>query len=166
MLELLSDMLRQVLRSDQPHEVSLDEELALVGQYLVIEQVRFSDRLRIRYDIPDELRTAAVPRFILQPLVENALRHGVAERTGAVLVEIGAARSGEFLELWVRDDGPGPPTDARGVGVGLENTRSRLATLYGESARLELSASATGGTIARIRLPYRKHEGNEASSAR
>jgi two-component system, LytTR family, sensor kinase len=155
MLEQLSDMLRQVLRTDQPHEASLDEELSLIRQYLAIEQVRFSDRLQIRYDIPEDLRTVAVPRFILQPLVENALRHGVAQQTDAVLIEIGARRTGDALELWVRDDGPGP-SPQRGVGVGLENTRARLVTLYGEAATLELTTAPAGGTIAMIRLPYRR----------
>jgi LytS/YehU family sensor histidine kinase len=154
MLELLSDMLRQVLRSDQSHETTLEEELSLIAQYLAIEQVRFSDRLQIRFEVPAELRLAIVPRFILQPLVENALRHGVAERSDSALIEIGAHQVGEELELWVRDDGPGP-ADPRGTGVGLENTRARLVTLYGERAALELSAAPEGGTIARIRIPYR-----------
>ncbi len=165
MLEMLSDMLRQVLRSDLSHETTLDDELSLVRQYLAIEQVRFSDRFQIRYDIPEDLRSAAVPRFILQPLVENALRHGIAQRMDAALIEIGAARSGEDLELWVRDDGPGPSAGLRTEGVGLENTRSRLATLYGERASLDLSPAPGGGTIARIRLPYRPYEAHEGSIA-
>jgi two-component system, LytTR family, sensor kinase len=155
MLEQLSDMLRQVLRTDQPHEVAVDEELTLVRQYLAIEQIRFSDRLQIRYAVSPGLERARVPRFILQPLVENALRHGVAQQTDTVQVEIGAERKGDFIELWVRDDGPGPG-NTRGTGVGLENTRSRLATLYGDRASLELATADGGGTIARIRLPYRE----------
>jgi two-component sensor histidine kinase len=161
MLEQLSEMLRQVLRTDRPHEVPLEEELSLIRQYLAIEQVRFSDRLRIRYDVPEALQSAAVPRFILQPLVENALRHGVAERTEAVWIEIGAARAGTDLELWVRDGGRGP-VEGRRAGVGLENTKARLATLYGARAGLELSAEPAGGTRARIRLPYRDYDGQEA----
>lgn len=153
MLELLSDMLRQVLRSDQPHEITLDQEIGLIGQYLAIEQVRFSDRLQVRYDFPEELGGAIVPRFILQPLTENALRHGVARQMDAVVIEIGAKRSGDMLELWVRDNGPGPPAE-RGAGVGLENTRLRLATLYGERASVELVSAPEGGSIARIRMPY------------
>ncbi|MGH7466621.1 MAG: sensor histidine kinase [Longimicrobiales bacterium] len=154
MLELLSEMLRQVLRTDQPHEVALEEELSLVRQYLAIEQIRFSDRLRIHYEVPESLQNATVPRFIFQPLVENALRHGVARRPDAVLVEIGAARRGVDLELWVRDDGPGPREEG-GTGVGLKNTRARLLALYGERAGLELSEAPGGGTQARIQLPYR-----------
>ena len=157
MLELLSDMLRQVLRADQPNEAPLDEELSLVRQYLAVEQVRFSDRLQIRFDVASDATSALVPRFILQPLVENALRHGVAGRTGLVTVEIGAARAGSDLQLWVRDDGPGP-VDRSGAGVGLENTRLRLATMYGEGASVELAAAEGGGTIARIRLPFNRRE--------
>jgi signal transduction histidine kinase len=157
MLELLSDMLRQVLRADQPNEASFDEELSLIRQYLAIEQVRFSDRLQIRFDVAEDARSAMVPRFILQPLVENALRHGVAGRTGTVTIEIAAARSGADLELRVRDDGPGLAERA-GSGVGLENTRLRLAAMYGARARVELQAAPGGGTIARIRLPHRRKD--------
>jgi two-component sensor histidine kinase len=162
MLELLSDVLRQVLRSDQPHEVALSEELRLVEQYLAIEQVRFSDRLRVRFAVDDAVLGAAVPRFILQPLVENALRHGVADRSSLVTIEIGAARRDHELELWVRDDGPGLATDRRS-GVGLDNTRERLTTLYGEGASLALSTAEGGGAIARIRLPY--HRAADTGSA-
>jgi two-component system, LytTR family, sensor kinase len=154
MLELLSDVLRQVLRTDQPHEVPLEEELQLVRQYLAIEEVRFSDRLVVRFRIDDDVLSAAVPRFILQPLVENALRYGVADRTDLAAVEIGAARRGDNLELWVRDDGPGLTQEARGQGLGLQNTRLRLATLYGERASLTLRTPPEGGTESRIVLPY------------
>jgi signal transduction histidine kinase len=155
MLELLSDVLRQVLRPDQPHEVPLEEELQLIRQYLAIEEVRFSDRLTVRFAIDESVRRAAVPRFILQPLVENALRYGVADRTDLATVEIGAARVGADLHLWVRDDGPGLTQEARGQGLGLQNTRLRLATLHGERATLTLSTSPEGGTESRIVLPYR-----------
>jgi signal transduction histidine kinase len=144
MLELLSDVLRQVLRTDQPHEVTLEEELQLIRQYLAIEEVRFSDRLVVRYGIDDDVLDAAVPRFILQPLVENALRYGVADRTDLASVEIGAAHRGDNLELWVRDDGPGLTQEARGQGLGLQNTRLRLATMYGERASLTLHTPPEG----------------------
>jgi signal transduction histidine kinase len=154
MLELLSDVLRQVLRSDQPHEVTLEEELQLIRQYLAIEEVRFSDRLVVRYHFDDDVLKAAVPRFILQPLVENALRYGVADRTDLAMVEIGAARRGDNLELWVRDDGPGLTQEARGQGLGLQNTRLRLTTMYGERANITLHTPPEGGTESRIVLPY------------
>jgi two-component system LytT family sensor kinase len=159
MLELLSDVLRQVLRTDPSHEVALTEELRFLKQYLAIEQVRFSDRLTVMFAVDADVRDAAVPGFVLQPLVENALRHGLADRSEEGVVEIGARRDGGDLVLWVRDNGVGLPSGdaARGPGLGLANTRERLATLYGVRARLDLAASPGGGTTATIRLPYRRH---------
>jgi two-component system LytT family sensor kinase len=157
MLELLSDVLRQVLRSDRAHEVMLSEELGFIEQYLLIEQVRFSDRLRVSFAVDSRVMRAAVPGFVLQPLVENALRHGLAKRTDAGVIEIEAQRQESELVLRVRDDGPGIDTSGeRREGVGLANTRQRLLTLYGASAGLELSAAPGGGTIATVRLPYRE----------
>ena len=155
MLELLSDVLRQVLRSDQPHEIPLVEELRFLRQYLAIEQVRFSDRLRVAFVVDEELMDAAVPGFVLQPLVENALRHGVAKRSTAGSLEIGARRDGSTVELWVRDDGAGLEAGS-GEGVGLTNTRERLRTLYGDGAVLILRDAPDGGTIAMVRLPLRR----------
>ena len=158
MLELLSDVLRQVLRTDPAHEVPLSEELRFLEQYLAIEQVRFSDRLTVSFAVDDELRDAAVPGFILQPLVENALRHGLANRSEAGRVEIDARREGAGLVLSVRDNGVGlPPAERRVEGLGLANTRERLATLYGERAGLEVAENPSGGgTVATVRLPYRR----------
>ena len=155
MLELLSDVLRQVLRGGQPHEIPLADELLFVQQYLALEQIRFSDRLAVRYQIEERLRKALVPRFILQPLVENAIRHGIADRIENALVEIGARADGTNLILWVQDNGTGNGRTINGAGVGLENTRQRLITMYGERASLALERSTDGGTIARIRLPLR-----------
>ena len=152
-LDRLSEMLRQVLRTDRPHEISLREELQLLGQYLDIEQIRFSDRPRVVYNVAAEALDALVPSFILQPLVENALRHGLTEVGDAVL-EIGARHDGEFLELTVRDNGRGVTAETA-PGIGLENTRERLATMYGERGSLELRGHPQGGTIAVIRLPWR-----------
>jgi signal transduction histidine kinase len=172
MLELLSDVLRQVLRTDAAHEVPLAEELRFLEQYLAIEQVRFSDRLRVSFAVDDDVRDAAVPGFVLQPLVENALRHGIADRAEDGVVEIGARRDGADLVLWVRDNGPGLRPDAGaaagaagaagavpGAGLGLANTRERLLTLYGERARLDVTADPAGGAVATVRLPYRRHGG-------
>ena len=162
MLELLSDVLRQVLRADPAHEVALADELGFLERYLAIEQVRFSDRLRVRFDVDDTLRDAAVPAFLLQPLVENALRHGIAQRADSGDVEISAKRDGDILLLSVTDNGPGvdtvlPGRETSGNGLGLANTRERLTTLYGPSASLELHAGGGGGagTVALVRLPYR-----------
>jgi len=162
MLELLSDVLRQVLRSDQTHEITLAEEMGFLERYLAIEQVRFSDRLRVRFDVDDSLRDAAVPAFVLQPLVENALRHGIAKRADGGLVEIAAKREGDTLVLSVSDNGPGidgqaQPAETSGNGLGLANVRERLTTMYGTGASLDLSVRSMadgGGTVATVRLPF------------
>jgi two-component system LytT family sensor kinase len=156
MLELLSDLLRQVLRTDPSHEVSLTEELRFIEQYLAIEQVRFSDWLRVTFAVEDDVRDAAVPGFVLQPLVENALRHGLAGRSEEGVVEIGARREESELVLTVRDNGTGLQADVS-PGLGITNTRERLATLYGARARLELASNLEGGTTATVRLPYKPH---------
>jgi LytS/YehU family sensor histidine kinase len=156
MLELLGDVLHSVLRSDARHEIPLAEEIQFLEQYLAIEQVRFSDRLRVSWSIDDRLRSAPVPGFILQPLVENALRHGVAKRSDLGTIDVGARLEGPTLVLTVTDNGPGPaPSEVSGAGVGLANTRERLRTMYGEDASLTLESRAAGGAIATIRLPYR-----------
>ena len=161
MLELLSDVLRQVLRADQSHEVSLGDELGFLERYLAIEQVRFSDRLRVRFLVDDALRDAAVPAFVLQPLVENALRHGIAKLADGGVVEIRAERDGDMLVLAVCDNGPGvtmpvDPGANGGNGLGLANTRERLTTLYGARATLELRATPGDGTRTVVRLPYHR----------
>ncbi len=158
MLEQLGEMLRRVMRTEGPQEVALAEELAFVRRYLAIEEVRFPDRLRPEFAIPEELLRAAVPDLVLQPLVENAVRHGLARRVEATLLRVEARREGDDLVLTVTDDGPGPEEGAapRPEGVGLANTRERLATLYGPRGRLELTRSPAGGAAAVVRLPYRE----------
>lgn len=159
MLELLSDILREVLQTDRSHETSLSQEIEFIERYLAIERVRFSDRLRPVITVDSSIARAAVPRFLLQPLVENALRHGIARRGDAGLVEIRGRREGEQLVLTVRDDGPGlPATPASTAGVGLSNIRARLAELYGSAANLNVSNAEGGGVIATVRLPYREVE--------
>lgn len=154
MLELLSELLRQVLTSDNRQEVPLDEELRFLDSYLAVAQIRFSDRLRIVRNVDAGLADAVVPQFILQPLVENALRHGIGESVAGGTIEIGAQRVGDDLVLTVGDDGPGV-SEPNGIGVGLRNTRERIATLYGSHALLELVPRSGGGTLARVRIPYR-----------
>jgi two-component system LytT family sensor kinase len=165
MLELIGDVLRQVLRTDQPHEVPLAGELRFLEQYLAIEQVRFSDRLRVQWTIDDGARAALVPGFILQPIVENAIKHGVARRADAGRIEIAARVAGD-LEIAVRDDGVGMSA-SQPEGVGLSNTRERLRTLYGEQATVTITAPAGGGTEVVLRLPFRVDPGGrEADRAR
>ncbi len=153
LLDKLSDMLRQVLRSDRPHLIPLREELALLRQYLDIEQVRFSDRLRIEYHIDDAALDGLVPAFILQPLVENALRHGLTDRLDNALLEIRAQRKVDLLVLSVRDNGRGLAAEPT-AGIGLENTRERLATLYRGAAQFDLRNHPDGGTVALLQLPW------------
>ena len=164
MLEQLGEMLRRVMRTDRPQEVTLAEELDFVRQYLAIEQVRFSDRLTPEFAVDPSVLRAAAPEFLLQPLVENALRHGLAKRVTATLLRIEARREGDALVLTVTDDGPGPGGTVAevGEGVGLGNTRERLAALYGDRARLELVGTPEGGARVTVRLPYRELEGGEA----
>jgi two-component system, LytTR family, sensor kinase len=154
----LSDILRHMLRESTAHELTLREELKLLRRYLDIEQTRFANGLAIRMTVDEPLLDALVPSLILQPLVENAIRHGVAMREDSTCVAIDAWATGSVLALRVRDDGPGLPSgwDAeRCSGVGLRNTRARLAGLYGQAAELALTGGPAGGVDAQVTLPLR-----------
>jgi two-component system, LytTR family, sensor kinase len=153
MLELLSDVLRQVLGADQRQQVLLADELKFLEQYFAIEQVRFSDRLRVNWDIDESARLAYVPSFLLQPLVENAIKHGIAKKADAGRIAISAHVVGDRLELSVRDDGVGLSSSYT-EGVGLSNTRERMRTLYGDDASLTMTP-AEGGTEAILHIPFR-----------
>jgi LytS/YehU family sensor histidine kinase len=162
MLARLSDFLRLTLESGGMQEVPLKQELDFLGRYLEIEKTRFADRLTVHMDVEPDALDAQVPNLILQPLVENAIRHGIARSSSAGTIEIRAHRANGTLHLAVRDDGPGlaanggaPPRE----GVGLSNTRARLAQLYGESSRLELGNAAEGGVVVNLDLPYRTDAG-------
>ncbi len=155
-IEHLSALLRRTLRRHRSAEVTLDEEMALVEEYLAIEQARFPDRLKPDVSIPEVLRLAAVPDFSIQHLVENAIRHGVARREDAGRVAISARRDGAVLEVTVVDDGPGIGTLVPAMGHGIENTRERLQVLYGDAASLEVVPAEPTGTKATLRLPYRE----------
>ena len=152
-IEELGTMLHELLEPDAKHEITLAEEMAFLNRYLVVEQIRFSDRLRPTFDIAPGTLGAAVPALVLQQLVENAVRHGIAKRTESGHIHVAARREGADLVLVVSDDGPGL-TDVNASGVGLTNLRARLATLHGARARLDLTSSPTGGAIATVRLPY------------
>ena len=154
-VEQLSDVLRRTLADPEAVAVALGDELMLVRQYLAVEQARFSDRLRPEIDVPDALLAAAVPRFALQHLVENAIRHGIAHRTAAGHIVVSARREGDVLELTVRDDGFGiDPSAPVPAGHGLENTRAQLAALHGDRASLAVAPAEGGGTVATLRVPY------------
>ena len=156
MLEQLGVVLRQVLQAEPAHEIRLIDEIGFLERYLAIEQVRFSDRLRTRFAVEPGLERAAVPSFVLQPLVENALVHGLGRRTEGGALTIRARREGDDLVLEVHNEGPAlesPPAGAR-PGLGLANTRERLATMYGSRGTLTLANHPGGGVIATVRLPY------------
>lgn len=155
-LTQLGDLLRHALRSDARHETPLRDELELLDRYLGIMHVRFGDQLTVRRHIPAALADALVPSFVLQPLVENALEHGVSRLDGPGCVDISAARDGDTLLLSVRDNGSARQDDRHeGLGIGLANTRARLAALYGTRARLDLTPHPDGGMEAALRLPLR-----------
>jgi len=162
MLANLSDLLREVLRRGQQREVELQEELAVLQPYLEISRQRFGDRLSVGVACDDAARRALVPFFILQPLVENSLRHGVEAHAGAGSIAVDACRADGTLILTVTDDGPegsaGASENGRGVGVGLTNTIARLRELYGDAQSLVVSRPAAGGYRVRLTIPYRERQ--------
>jgi signal transduction histidine kinase len=156
MISRLSDLLRITFdRSGEPR-VSLKEEIDFLQKYLEIEQTRFQDRLTVRVDIDPDALDAEVPRMILQPLVENAIKHGVGSRGEGGFVQITAARDGDRLSMQVRDNGgglQGGTVRALNTGVGLSNTRARLDCLYGVHHQLVFS-DQRGGLAVRVEIPY------------
>jgi len=157
MIGQLSDLLRASLRADPGAEIQLGEELHLVEQYLAIQRVRFNDRLQIGLRATDEARKALVPQLILQPVVENAVRHGIAPRESGGSVWVSAERPDGRLRLIVEDDGVGMsngPSAHAGAGIGLGGLRSRLAHLYGSDHRVEIAPRLPSGTRVTIEIPY------------
>jgi len=158
MIARLSDLLRLSLDHNDKQEVPLSQELAFLEAYLEIERIRFEERLSVEIDIPPETRRALVPSLILQPLVENAIRHGIERREESGRVAIQARRTDGMLELNVSDNGSGLPERDAGLrreGIGLSNTRSRLRHLYGDNHRLELTEAPGGGFEVRLAIPFR-----------
>jgi signal transduction histidine kinase len=155
MLTQLADLLRLSLERRSVQEVPLREELALLEHYLKIMRIRFGDRLSISVDADPRLLDVRVPLFILQPLVENALQHGIAKRAGAGGVAIEARPVDASVEIVVRDDGPGLSSPAVREGIGLSNCRLRLEQLYGPAGTLAISNQPGRGTQVTIRLPHR-----------
>jgi len=163
MLSRVSDFLRLTLTAPVRDEVALADEVDYVRQYLDIERVRFGDRLRVEIDIEADAWEAAVPAFVLQPLIENAVRHAIAPRESGGAITIEGGRSGDALRVSIVDDGPGVGDGSRSNGngrIGLANTRDRLRQLYGDRGRLELANAPGGGTRATIELPFRRSSGN------
>ncbi len=165
MLIRLSDLLRLTLGVGHPAEISLADELERMAMYLDIQQMRFGPRLTIHVDVDPDVVSAAVPPLVLQPLVENALTHGLAPRRGPGRLEITCQRRADWLVLSVQDDGAGlPPPGEMREGTGIGNTRARLAAMFGDYYRLELSPQPTGGTLVRATVPYR-HVAGDARGA-
>ncbi|HEY1333392.1 MAG TPA: histidine kinase [Myxococcaceae bacterium] len=152
-LARLGDLLRYVLRGGASGDSALGDELEFLRGYLALEQVRFADRLEIQVEADPALAEVRIPSLLLQPLVENAIRHGISGRPGAGRIEIRARREGPQLLLEVRDDGAGLPVVPREGGIGVRNTRARLAERYGGEAELALQPMPGGGTSAVVRLP-------------
>jgi LytS/YehU family sensor histidine kinase len=150
----LGDFLRATLARAGRAEVTLRDELELLTHYLDVERLRFGDRLVVDIDAGDDVLEAYVPDLVLQPLAENAIKHGVSTRTGAHRISVRAARRGARLELTVDDDGAGRIPSGVREGIGLRSTRRRLAHLYGEDCALSLAARPEGGARATISLPY------------
>jgi two-component system LytT family sensor kinase len=157
-VERLGALLRRSMETSGRQMVTLDEELALLDEQLAIEEIRHRDRLRVVRRIEPGSGSALVPNLILQPLVENAIAHGLSARLGANLLEICARRDGDVLSVAVRDDGPGLPPGWRlesGARRGLSNVIERLRALYAGAFRFDVNNGASGGAVAEMRLPFR-----------
>jgi sensor histidine kinase YesM len=160
MVMRLSDLLRMTLMDAERQETTLEQELRFVRLYLEIEQTRFRDRLEVGWQVSPGLERAVVPTLLLQPLVENALRHGVEARAGSGRVTISVARDEGLLVLRVSDNGPGvgPAAATDGRGIGLGSTRGRLERLYGEAHRFAIDPAEAGGTSVTVAVPFRRLE--------
>jgi signal transduction histidine kinase len=167
MIMRLSDLLRAALDSVDTQEVSLRKELELLQLYLGIEQIRFGERLTFKLDVAPDALEAQVPNLILQPLVENAIRHGIEPRARPGRIELHARRQADTLTLEVCDNGNGiSAVKPAREGVGLSNTRARLRELYGEAHRFELGGQPEGGLRVEMTIPFRtEHEPDENSNS-
>jgi two-component system LytT family sensor kinase len=161
MLVHLSDLLRMALDFTELTEITVAREMEWLEHYLELQHLRFADRLHVDVRVIDDAATGCVPPLILQPLVENAVKHGIESRTSGGRIEIVVERDGSWLRLRVRDDGPGVTENATHSGVGLRNTRERLRTIYGDGQRVVLRSMEGGGTEALVELPWKS-----ASTAR
>ena len=158
MISRLSELLRLAIRDTKTQLVPLRQELEFTERYLEIEQIRFQDRLTVRMNVDPQVLDAEVPNLILQPLVENAVRHAITLHSSASQIEIAATRQNGKLHLEVSDDGPGLPEDwdeAQSEGVGLNNTRARLEQLYGDDYHFDISNGREKGAVVTLTIPFR-----------
>ena len=156
MIAGLSDFLRRVLEDSDRQQVTLAEELEFAQKYLDIQKVRFAGRLRVGVSVPEELFPAQVPTLILQPMVENAIKHGIAKRVQGGAIQIAASRSNGRLTISVYNDGPGLPAECERIpsGIGMHNVRTRLQGLYGDAFELNMRNRDPGGVEASLSLPF------------
>ena len=160
MLARLGNLLRTTLDQELSPVIPVAEEIALLQQYIDIERVRFGDRLDVRVNVTPDASTALIPTLLLQPLVENAIKHGVSARTGDARIDIDVRREGETLRISVQDSGSGLSNhgnDTVQEGIGLSNSRARLRALYGDNASLELRNGNDGGACVDLSMPF--HDG-------
>src|SRR5260370_11025178 len=156
MIAGLSDFLRRTLEGSALQQVPLEEEMEFTQKYLNIQKVRFAKRLQISVDVPKELYRAQVPTLILQPMVENAIKHGIAKRAQGGAIHIAAFRADEMLTLTVFNEGPGLSSDSESTssGIGIINVRTRLRALYGDAFKFSIRNGETGGVEACVSLPF------------
>lgn len=166
-LARVSELLRFSLDDTRPQEIPLADELNFLDGYLDIQEIRFADRLTIHRDIAADALQAAVPSMILQPIVENAIKHGIAEQCGDGYMAIRATRENGTLRLQVSDSGPGfqVAASSRSKGIGLANTEARLRQLYGAAHRIEYGHTADGGASVIISIPFRQISAASATAA-
>ncbi|MGD8494844.1 MAG: histidine kinase [Gemmatimonadales bacterium] len=164
MLERLGDLLRLRLDDEQPDEITLERELEWMAHYFAIERERFGDRLDVRVTVPRSLQQALVPAMLLQPLVENAVRHGIGSEEERGSVEVSARRDGDRLVITVSDSGPGFGTTWSSGGIGLANTRERLAQLYGDDGVLATGNGAQTGGRVTVEIPWHTERDRKADS--
>ena len=158
----LANLLRTVLEKNKRNKTLLREELAFIKSYLDIEQVRFSDRLEIQYDIDPQSLDILVPSLILQPLVENAVKHGFSNRPEAGKIEVTTRKNGSYLELYVKDDGIGtnrPSEMLMTSGIGLKNVQERLEVIYKSDFQMTIESGVQKGFVVRIQIPIEKGHG-------
>jgi two-component system, LytTR family, sensor kinase len=167
MIAQISELLRIALRTEGVQKVRFESELSFVEKYLRVERMRFGGRLHIAYDIGEGASAALAPNFLLQPIVENAVHHGIAPRSEPGRIDIAARCTARELLITVRDDGPGLPPRAspRAGAIGLRSTRARLEHLYGDGFRFTLRNAPGGGVIAEVRIPYERAPARRAAAA-
>ncbi len=166
MIGRLGELLRQLLKSDRSQQIPLAREIELLHLYTGIMEARLEHRLRLTFEIDNAVKEALLPQFILQPLVENAIRHGIDPVTFRVDISIQANRESEALQLTIRDHGPGlDPSAVLTSGIGLRNTKERLLRLYGNRQSFEIGDADDGGVIVRITLPFHLASAGEQPTA-